>query len=253
MKTSFGLGIAVLIFLGGFVFSAVADAPDITGRIAVFSLSRLDKADKDRDVLFDSPVATYCESALQEFDLSACISPPTPLTSRELLQYTLVENSGLRGKDTKTGRLFLEIGADGSARVEAESGLPAFTTVEISSIDWMIDREKAIQSLQKSECRYALLVTATAQDQSSALSSMKSGDFETDTKTAYDTSRVLANQRSVRSFLSMSLVDVKTGVVVRSFADDMPVMDLNSLHAATKGWKNLIRKAFQEWFQSSSR
>lgn len=199
------------------------------GKTAVFCFSIYRDANDRQEIQFNDPLIPHLENALQKKGIEVHPSSNTPLVSKEIVEYTLV----VEGKDCESGYVYLELQPGDVAKMESVKGLPVFTTVEFSSIHWMLDKEKALNSLKGTDCRYALLTTATAEDQTETIANNK----------------VLSGQRSVRVSIMMNLIDVRENKNIKSFSDELSGMDSNGLRAATRGWKQLIDRAINHWFQ----
>lgn len=225
-------GLAMLVLLEAALATEPVPPAD-KGKVAVVCFANFRNADHQNEIQFNTSLTPLLEGMLQEDGFTIHTAGNPPIVSKEVLQYTLVENSGLAGSDAKTGRLYLEIGGDGSAKVESESGIPAYTTMEIHSVEWMLDRDKAFDLLKGSGCRYGLLVSATAEDITAGISNNVQ----------------LSGQRSVRAMLTMSLVELSEKTTYKSFADESSAMDASGVRAANKGWKGLAKRAFDEWFK----
>ncbi|NQU05158.1 MAG: hypothetical protein HQ568_03625 [Calditrichaeota bacterium] len=230
-KNHFLLLIAVLLLIGNTIAGYTVER----GTVGVFCNVSFVDSDNQRELLFENQLNHAVGMILPNYDFKVFNVSDVPLISKEMLQYTLVENADLKGDDVKTGRLKFELGSDGSAKIESEQGFTAYTSVEISSVSWIIDQEKAVK-LIKNSCDYALFITANAEDITNKLSN----------------SNQFSGQRSIRCELLLKLVSTKDNTIVKSFSNEVPSMGSHGLTAANEGWKSLVENAFNQWFKDNS-
>ena len=226
MKLRITLLIIVISFFANIFASIHTINKDDT--IALFCFTE----NADNKIQFNNPVVPILESKLIERGFKVYTIPITPLASKQMLQYTIVENEELKDYELKTGKLFFELGSDGSVKIESGDGLAAYSKLEINSISWMLDKEKALKIASKNKCQYAIFVTALTDDITKSLNSEQ-----------------LNYQKSVSSSIMMSLVEIDTKTTVKSFYQESPSMDSNRFRAATKGWSFLIDNAINQWFE----
>lgn len=215
------------------VSSALAEVPAPGARIAVFTYAEHIDSDDQRQIIFTDQIKPYLENKLLEQNMGIESVSSTPLISKTVLEYTLVENAALKEQKTESGKLYLEMGNQGSVKIESTQGLPAYTSMEVSSISWLIDQEKALTIARESnKCDYVLLAKAFSQDITNTLSNRNQ----------------LSGQRSVRCEVMLTLINLKTSQQIKSFADELTIMDSSGLRAANRGWKALSDKAVNNWF-----
>ena len=214
----------------GFVLLSWAGIPEKGDKISIFCFA----INENNEITLNNPLFSILESILIENGFKVYTPADVPLVSKEVLQYTIVKNKEQKDVEDKTGRVYLELGSDGSAKIESENGLAAYTKVEISSIEWELDKKKALESLEVTDSNYALFLTATSEDITESLSK----NFR------------LSGQKSVRAFIVMSLVELEEETTVKSFYDEIPSMDTSVSSAAIKGWRILINNGINEWFKN---
>ncbi|MBL7108045.1 MAG: hypothetical protein ISS38_01925 [Candidatus Cloacimonetes bacterium] len=217
----------------GFFSSSWAIIPEKGNKISIFCFA----INENNEIKFNNPLFSILESVLIENGFKVLTPADVPLVSKEVLQYTIVKNKEQKYVEDKTGRVYLELGSDGSAKIESENGLAAYTKVEISSLEWELDKKKALESLEATDSTYALFLTATSEDITESLSK----NFR------------LSSQKSVRASIVMSLVELGEETTVKSFYDEKPSMDTSTSSAAIKGWKVLIKNGINEWFKTDNK
>ncbi|MCK4359358.1 MAG: hypothetical protein KAW92_11595 [Candidatus Cloacimonetes bacterium] len=230
-KKKFVAALSILfMIIFGFFSLSWARIPEKGDKISIFCFA----INEDNKIEFNNPLFSILESILIENGFKVHTPTDVPLVSKEILQYTIVKNKEQKDVEDKTGRVYLELGSDGSAKIESENGLAAYTKVEISSLEWELDKKKALESLEATDSTYALFLTATSEDITESLSKK----FR------------LSGQRSVRASIIMSLVELEEKIIVKSFYDEIPSMDTSVSSAAIKGWRILINNGINEWFKN---
>ena len=227
MKYKFLIISIILALFHAILINVHAQIPEKGDKIALFCLTK----QINEGIDFNNPLIPILENSLIDKGFNVYTSPVTPLISKQMLQYTLVENIELKGKETKTGRLYFELGCDGLAKIESENGLAVYSKIEISSVEWILDKEKSWKLLDGKGCNYALFVTAISEEITETLNKKQ-----------------LSGQKSVRSSIIMSLIKLKGKSTVKSFYDEIPSMDSSRMQAAVKGWNFLVNKAISQWF-----
>lgn len=230
MKYKILLIIIILVFSSHSLILAFTQMPKEGDTIALFCFAQF----KDEGIQFNNPLIPILESKLIEKGFKIYTSSVIPLESKQILQYTIVENRELKGKETKTGKLYFELGSDGSAKIESENGFAAYSKLEVSSIEWMLDKEKAWKLITTKKCQYVLFVTGISEDITKSLNNKSQ----------------LSGQKSVSSSIIMSLVDVNKKTTVKSFYNEKPSMDSSGMRAAINGWHVLIDNAINQWFEN---
>jgi len=204
--------------------------PNEGDTIALFCFAQ----SKDEGIQFNNPLIPILENKLLDKGFNIYTSPITPLASKQILQYTIVENKELKEQEVKTGKLYFELGSDGSAKIESENGFAAYSKLEVSSVEWMLDKEKAWKLITTKKCQYVLFVTGISEDITKSL----------------DNTSQLSGQKSVSSSIIMSLVKINKKTTIKSFYQDIPSMDSSGLRAAINGWRVLIDNAINQWFEN---
>ena len=218
-----------LLLSAGLIFAAPA------GKMGVYVLAKISEDGGGFDILPNPSIAQDLVRALSAHG-GRCFNPGTPpMKSLELLEYTIVENAELQGKEPEFGELHLEADGGTGFTITAGSGGPAYTKMEITEIHWVLDTEAILQDIQTRNLDYAVLCEVQALDQTSNFTPKMQ--------------RTFGAQRSIRCELQLQLVD-QQGLTLESGSEERVTMSANMRSAANETWEELIENTINNWYSN---
>ena len=152
---------------------------------------------------------------------------PPPLVSREAVVQSAVSTSG--ETSLPAARIFAQIGPGGAMSFQNDQGQSVVLQVDVKSVCWDIDQDKAMELARKGGSGRVLLAVLRSEDLTAQVN--PKGE--------------LGNQKSFAVSLDLTLVDSGSGDLVGSFSDEVRVMDVSASGALRRGAKSLVTKGLK--------
>jgi len=191
---------------------------------SVFCFVQMATGKNTTEIQYDDYLSSYIEGLLiSQGNCEVDFVSETPLISKEILEYTLIEDTGTTGRDN-SGRVKLILANDGAMNFESVSGFPVYTKMEISSVHWQLDKENCLRIAEENGSEYAIMISATSEDNTHNIP----GNIS------------LNGQKSVTALLKGSVVRIADGKINANIYGIQTVMDGSFIHASNKGWKMIL-------------